>query len=79
MTPTTLRMVGEALYGRRWQRPLAGDLGIPDRTVRRWVAGDSKIPARVSDQCLALLRRRRATVARAEAALYAERALAVGA
>lgn len=30
---------GEALYGPRWQSDLARDLGVSDRTMRRWVAG----------------------------------------
>jgi hypothetical protein len=29
---------GEALYGPQWQTQLARDLGISDRTMRRWVA-----------------------------------------
>jgi transposase-like protein len=36
---------GEALYGPRWQSELARDLGVADRTVRRWVAGTSDVPA----------------------------------
>lgn len=39
-----LREAGEALYGPRWQSDLARDLGVSDRTVRRWVAGQP-IPA----------------------------------
>jgi hypothetical protein len=35
---------GQALYGERWQTPLAHDLGASDRTVRRWVAGHSPVP-----------------------------------
>jgi hypothetical protein len=31
--------VGCALYGERWQTPLARELGVADRTVRRWVSG----------------------------------------
>jgi transcriptional regulator with XRE-family HTH domain len=34
-----LRQVGEALYGARWQSPLAADLGVSDRTVRMWLSG----------------------------------------
>lgn len=30
---------GEALYGSLWQSAIARDLGVSDRTVRRWVAG----------------------------------------
>lgn len=36
---------GEALYGQQWQSALARDLGVADRTVRRWVAGSSEPPA----------------------------------
>lgn len=39
MTPADLRRAGEALYGVQWQTALARDLGIADRTVRRWAAG----------------------------------------
>lgn len=35
---------GEALYGPRWQSDLARDLGVSDRTMRRWVAGTSDVP-----------------------------------
>lgn len=36
---------GEALYGPRWQSEIARDLGVSDRTVRRWVAGSHDVPA----------------------------------
>lgn len=36
---------GEALHGPRWQTELARDLGVSDRTVRRWVAGTYEVPA----------------------------------
>lgn len=35
---------GEALYGSRWQTDLAADLGVSDRTVRRWAAGTQDVP-----------------------------------
>jgi hypothetical protein len=35
-----LRSVGEALYGERWQAPLAEALAINPRTVQRWAVGD---------------------------------------
>lgn len=44
MTPAQLATIGRALYGPEWQTPLADALGVADRTVRRWVAGDSAIP-----------------------------------
>lgn len=39
-----LAEAGEALYGARWQSDLARDLGVSDRTVRRWVAGTTVVP-----------------------------------
>jgi hypothetical protein len=35
-----LRRVGEALYGERWQSALSRDLGVNDRTMRRWASGE---------------------------------------
>lgn len=50
MTPDLLRLTGEALYGPRWQSDLARDLGVADRTVRRWLAGaDRPRPGVVAD------------------------------
>lgn len=50
-TPTRpvndLRAVGEALFGPSWQTPLADSLGVSDRTVRRWLAGQAGIPGGV--------------------------------
>jgi len=44
-----LKACGEALYGTRWQtdmaNALAEELQVGDRTIRRWVAGDSPIPS----------------------------------
>lgn len=44
LTQDHLRAVGEALYGPNWQTPLSEALGVADRTVRRWAAGDFEIP-----------------------------------
>ena len=38
--PDLISRVGRALYGERWQTPLARELGVADRTVRRWVSGE---------------------------------------
>lgn len=53
-----LREAGEALYGPRWQSDLARDLGVSDRTVRRWIAGTFDVPDGVWTQIRALLRQR---------------------
>ena len=35
---------GQALYGQQWQTALARDLGVSDRTMRRWVAEARSLP-----------------------------------
>jgi hypothetical protein len=39
-----LRQVGEARHGEHWQSGLSRDLGVSDRTVRRWAAGTEHVP-----------------------------------
>lgn len=60
MTPASLREAGEALYGARWQADLARDLGVADRTVRRWLAGSSAIPPGLGAELRRLCRERAA-------------------
>lgn len=48
MTRDILKDTGEALYGPRWQSELARDLGVADRTVRRWLSGATDMPPRVA-------------------------------
>lgn len=58
-----LRRSGELLYGPRWQTDLARDLGVTNRSLRRWIAhGD--IPDTIVPELLRLLRRRQARIAR---------------
>lgn len=57
-----LRLVGEALYGSRWQSDLARALGVGDRRVREWVAGDRRIPPGVWADIASLLRDRRGMI-----------------
>jgi len=54
--------VGEALYGPRWQNELARNLGVADRTVRRWVAGDAPIPGGVWAELSALITEKEITL-----------------
>ena len=49
-----LRAAGEALYGSRWQSDLARDLGVSDRTMRRWVADPDAMPHGVALDLLPL-------------------------
>jgi DNA-binding XRE family transcriptional regulator len=53
-----LIQVGEALYGPRFQRELAEALGVNERTMRRWVAGDFEPPASIEGELNALVRAR---------------------
>jgi hypothetical protein len=52
---------GEALYGPHWQSALARDLGVSDRTVRRWAAG-ADMPSGVYTDLLRLTQERAATL-----------------
>ena len=58
MTRDLLTKCGEALYGPRWQRELAAALEVDERTMRRWVAGDSPVPDGVNVDLLRLLTER---------------------
>jgi DNA-binding transcriptional regulator YdaS (Cro superfamily) len=53
---------GEALYGAQWQSALARDLGVADRTVRRWVAGTSEVPPGLYVDLLRLTQERAAAL-----------------
>ena len=41
------QVVGEALYGARWQTDIATELDVSDRTVRRWAAGQFPMPSTI--------------------------------
>ncbi len=63
MNPTLLRDAGEALYGPLWQSALARDLGVTDRTVRRWAAADYPIPHGIWYELKQILKQRRFAIA----------------
>ena len=54
-----LKQMGRLLCGAGWQTELSELLDVSDRTVRRWVAGDSEIPAGVKTKMIELLRKRK--------------------
>jgi len=56
----TIIQCGEALYGPRFQRELAEALGVNERTMRRWVAGDFEPPESLKADLLRLMKERRA-------------------
>ena len=39
--PLTLPTISTLLYGPHWQSELARALGVSDRTIRRWAAGQA--------------------------------------
>lgn len=45
LDPDQLRLVGEALFGSRWQAELAQRWNVNDRTVRSWASGRRAFPA----------------------------------
>jgi hypothetical protein len=55
MSPDEFAARGRALYGDRWQAPLAADLEIADRTMRRWLTGELQIPAGVEESLRQIL------------------------
>jgi DNA-binding transcriptional regulator YdaS (Cro superfamily) len=73
VTPTLLREAGESLYGSLWQSALARDLGVNDRTVRRWAAGESRIPAGVWAELHKILALRELAMAAVRLKLYRAR------
>ena len=64
-----LRALGFALFGDLWQSPLARELGVADRTVRRWIRSDTAIPADVWPRLAAIADRRLELLQTARAAL----------
>lgn len=53
-----LRLVGEALYGERWQAPIAVDLGVSDRAVRYWLSRTSPCPDDTGSRLLEIIIRK---------------------
>ena len=49
MSPDEFVAHGRALYGNRFVGPLSADLHISERTIRRWISGERKIPVGVED------------------------------
>jgi hypothetical protein len=58
-----LDQIGQALHGQQWQTALARDLDVADRTVRRWLAGQSAMPRGAMDELRQLCLKRSAELA----------------
>jgi hypothetical protein len=56
---------GKALYGAKWQNPLARGLGIDLRSIQRWVAGDRYLSLGVLRQLVEHCRERSAEIEKA--------------
>ena len=52
--PELLEAIGQALYGPHWISDLARTLGVAERTMRRWQAGQFPIPPGVWPELEAL-------------------------
>ncbi|HWE76664.1 MAG TPA: hypothetical protein VG328_26095 [Stellaceae bacterium] len=54
MSASLLATVGATLYGEgeHWIGRLAEDLGVNERTMRRWLSSESAIPERVWDDLI---------------------------
>lgn len=72
-----LRLVGEALYGERWQAPIAADLGVSDRAVRYWISAANPCPDDLGERLLAIVVRKRESLAGLES-IVVERVKLVG-
>lgn len=59
-----LSTAGEALFGSNWKSELARDIGVNDRSVRQWAAGERTIPSGVIRGLITRLRDRAALVTR---------------
>jgi hypothetical protein len=59
-----IRAVGEALWGSRWQTDMSDALGVGDRTVRRWAAGETEPAPGVWHELLKAIEARQAQLAR---------------
>jgi hypothetical protein len=55
----SLKNIGEAMYGDQWINPMADDLEVSQRTMRRWATGTSEIPVGVWEDLLTLMLLRR--------------------
>jgi hypothetical protein len=50
-----LNKIGPVLYGYGWQTELAKEMGVTDRSMRRWIAGVHEIPEDANKKLRALI------------------------
>lgn len=46
-TSSNLKLLGQALYGDKWQAPMAYELQVDETTVRGWLSGRLEIPREI--------------------------------
>lgn len=67
-----METAGKALFGPNWEGPLSQELGVNDRTMRRWMADPSSIPVGVWGDIVAVCRRRAETLNNLAASMGAD-------
>lgn len=58
MKPSTLKRIGEALWGSDYKVPMGEALNVSPRNIRRWANGTYQIPPTVASDLAPLLRKR---------------------
>lgn len=76
MTPAQLEYIGKLLYGQFWYTPMGAELDLNERTIRRWLKGESSIPAGVVNDLIGIARKR-ADVVRADMEARTKKAVAL--
>lgn len=66
MTKELLIEAGQALYPTGWIGPLAVDLNVNNRTIRRWASGVHPVPPGIALEIVAFLQHRRGQMAAIE-------------
>ena len=49
-----IQRIGQAMFGQNWKAPLAKELGVNERTVRRWATGEFAVSKSASCEIIAL-------------------------
>ena len=62
MNRATLKAAGEALWGPQYKSEMARQLDVALRTVMRWDAGETTIPASALERLAQLLKERRSRI-----------------
>lgn len=72
MAPALFYAAVQAVWGEAWRSSLYGILGVPDRTIRRWIDGRSPIPQGVAREIVRALDKRQVELARLAGAIRGE-------